>query len=294
MLTCLTKDGEYINPQDNLDEPQLRSLSKAKQLVCKVCQTPVIYRRGSKIPHFAHYRLSPSCWWKPESDEHLRIKSGIYDVCKRQGIDCKLERIIPETKQIADVFIKPSIALEIQISSLSKDQYEERHKKYQSIDYRDYWYWGEKTTPRSNEILILSQQIASSTISFYVDWVKVGVKNQSMYFNVSIVPVFKRPTSTTWGIRGAQYEIDFADAIFWQKGVPDTKAHIIKNDIKSIVKCLGGLVNHVKKLKKRYRTYKHEWGYELITNYLVNGGVKNNRLQYVLSDINHLLERYGV
>ena len=145
MLTAYAKDSVLVVAPES-DGYELRLQSQSKELVCTACGSNVFYRAGSYIPHFVHYRAAClNLYGEPESKEHLAGKWAIYTSLKSQGLDPALERFFPETGQRADVSVTvngDSIAIEVQMSHISVERWEERRKLYLSMGVRDYWYFG--------------------------------------------------------------------------------------------------------------------------------------------------------
>ncbi|MDH6373681.1 competence protein CoiA [Paenibacillus sp. PastF-3] len=129
------------------DEVLMRSLSKSCSLLCPDCHSMVIYRAGSKKPHFAHHKvcINPNPYSEPESDTHRIGKFLLYTWLK--GIypksEVQMEYYLFETKQRSDIMvIHPDgarWAFEFQCSKITGALWLERHMLYESANVQDFW-----------------------------------------------------------------------------------------------------------------------------------------------------------
>lgn len=100
--------------------------------------------------HFAHNKSECVVTnYEPETDSHIKGKEILYTWIKKNYPDAEVqyEVYIPETKQIADIFVVHSKdrlkglrwAFEFQHSPLSSKEWEKRHNLYQSVNIQDFW-----------------------------------------------------------------------------------------------------------------------------------------------------------
>jgi competence protein CoiA len=151
MLRCVAEDNTTLYAS-NCEEVSIRSLSKEKKLFCPNCQSNVIFKKGKRISaHFAHHDsecvVSHS---EPETTSHIKGKEILFDWIKLifPTADIEYEVYIPETGQIADVFIKHNDqeleglkwAFEFQHSPLSSEEWKKRHNLYESAGIQDFWF----------------------------------------------------------------------------------------------------------------------------------------------------------
>ena len=289
MLTCLTVRSKRVNPLKFLDENRLRLLSRNKRLVCPVCRNSVIYRKGSKVPHFAHYYTKSHCYWKPETEIHLLGKEMVYNICIRQGLECELEKAFPEIQQIADVFIKPNIVIEIQTSRVTKEELAQRRTRYQSIGLKDFWFWGEDVC-KSDERVMETIKFTDFLIKVCIDKVIIHPEIGQRYFLVYLSFWYKI-TGNHYRMLGdiVRYDVLASKVIFW-KGIPDTRDHLIKRDISGLIKHIRSLDKFIQNRRIRYKLYKAEWGLGIISQY---NHMLPDKLGTILNQLNMELEIYG-
>ncbi len=98
-----------------------------------------ISKRG--IQHFYH-ASDAGCNCEHESPEHLEIKDRIYRICKSEGWETRVEFPAPDRTWISDVYASRNgrnIVFEIQVSTISPDDLEDRDRKYRSEGIESYW-----------------------------------------------------------------------------------------------------------------------------------------------------------
>jgi competence protein CoiA len=130
-----------------LEEKILRQYSRQNELKCPICNDNVIFRSGTKNPHFYHKRQcnNPDPYSEPESLTHMEGKYQIYFWLKYSfpNSQVELEYGVPKTNQRSDVMlILPSgdrIAFEFQCSSIAEYRWLERHQLYQDAGTPDVW-----------------------------------------------------------------------------------------------------------------------------------------------------------
>ncbi|WP_411334297.1 competence protein CoiA [Metabacillus indicus] len=150
MLRCITSDEQTLI-SSNCNVATTRKLSTKKELLCPNCKTTVIFKAGKvKRPHFAHHNSEcVAAYHEPETDSHVKGKEILFNWLKNKypTSEIQYEVYIPETKQIADVFVKHTEegmeglrwAFEFQHSPLSSTEWNKRHELYQSEDIQDFW-----------------------------------------------------------------------------------------------------------------------------------------------------------
>ena len=112
---------------------------------CPACGTSVRLRKGKNVrAHFAHESLK-KCDFSHENEgpEHLENKKSLFYWAKK-NVKVEMECLIPELKQIADIFINKQLALEIQCSPISCDLLRDRSNGYRSLGIQVLWLLGEK------------------------------------------------------------------------------------------------------------------------------------------------------
>ena len=115
---------------------------------CLLCKHPVILKKGtSKVPHFSHKKLSPSCKQKKRSSKHLELQLQIQSLFPEAEVT--LEVPFYEIQRVADlVWEKEGIIFELQLSPLTKEEALRRERDYASIGYEVVWLLGDKTFNR--------------------------------------------------------------------------------------------------------------------------------------------------
>lgn len=135
----------------NYDRERLKNLSRRKTILCPRCKSNVVFKAGKvKAPHFAH--SNSDCVitnYEPETYAHLKGKQVLYEWLRQRypSAEVEYEVFIPETNQIADVFIEHyegdekglRWAFEFQHSPLSSSNWEARHELYKAVDIQDFW-----------------------------------------------------------------------------------------------------------------------------------------------------------
>lgn len=150
MLRCVTLNNETLYAS-NCEESSTRKLSREKNLYCPNCQNVVMFKKGRVMKaHFAHQ--TSDCVvtvYEPETDSHINGKQILYDWLREKypSAEVEFEVYIPQTKQIADVFVTHTEgevaglrwAFEFQHSPLSASDWEKRHNLYQMEGIQDFW-----------------------------------------------------------------------------------------------------------------------------------------------------------
>jgi competence protein CoiA len=96
-------------------------------------------RNGTR--HFYH-ASDTGCNYAEESQEHLEIKEQIYRICTSEHWETSVEFPAPDRTWVSDVCaVKDGrkIVFEVQISSISPVELEERDRKYRNEGIESYW-----------------------------------------------------------------------------------------------------------------------------------------------------------
>ncbi|MGG0418741.1 competence protein CoiA family protein [Priestia aryabhattai] len=150
MLRCITEDQETLYASRS-NKKYIQQLVDEGKALCPNCLQKVIHKPGrTKRAHFAHY--DSDCVvtnYEPETNSHIKGKELLYKWLKKKfpSAYVEYEVYIPETKQIADVFIKHKEgdyegliwAFEFQHSTLNVDDWQARHTLYKSAGIQDFW-----------------------------------------------------------------------------------------------------------------------------------------------------------
>ncbi|MGT2925844.1 competence protein CoiA [Streptococcus cuniculipharyngis] len=138
MLVALNEKQELINL---LVDPVPHSI----HLTCPGCRRAVTVKNGPVMrAHFAHKRLEDChLFTENESQEHLSLKAKLYRSLSLNH-SVKVEAILPEVGQIADLLVGDHLALEVQCSRLSVERLRQRTLAYQEQGYQVRWLLGKK------------------------------------------------------------------------------------------------------------------------------------------------------
>ncbi len=139
-------DGERVIGPDLSDSEwsELKARHRKGLTITMPCCGMSGHARISKcgLKHFYHAHRSDECGGEPESLDHLRLKSQIYQVCRAEGWDAQPEYQSPAGDWRADVYAtrgERSVAFEIQISKISQEELQEREEKYARDGIESYW-----------------------------------------------------------------------------------------------------------------------------------------------------------
>lgn len=91
--------------------------------------------------HFYH-AVDVGCNYEQESREHLEIKERVYRICQSEGWETSVEFPAPDRTWISDVYATRDgrkLVFEIQISTISPVELEERDRKYRAGGIESYW-----------------------------------------------------------------------------------------------------------------------------------------------------------
>ena len=138
-------DGETIIGPDLSKEEWTTLKTRHKKglaITMGCCGAPGHLRISKKgIQHFYH-AVDTGCHYEEESREHLEIKYQVYQVCKSEGWETSVEFPAPDRTWISDVYATRDdrkIVFEIQISTISPNDLEERDRKYRNEGIESYW-----------------------------------------------------------------------------------------------------------------------------------------------------------
>lgn len=134
--------GQYV--PDRVEE--LKRAGLKGQIKCPDCGSSLILKAGDiKVPHFAHRRVSPNCYFtkrSSESHEHLMGKLILYTYFKYQD---QVEAVFADKrvteKRFANVVVEQktqTVAFEI-IRQTDYKAYFEKVDEYNATDLLSYW-----------------------------------------------------------------------------------------------------------------------------------------------------------
>ena len=114
---------------------------KGRHYFCPVCDSRVTLKQGPvKTAHFSHHHIL-DCMrylYKRESVEHLELKHDLY-LALAPHYPAAMEYYLRDIEQIADLLIGESLALEIQLSTISPQLIIDRTEGYASIGIDVIW-----------------------------------------------------------------------------------------------------------------------------------------------------------
>lgn len=137
MLIAKTSSGQLVRAFDaDMTE---------KKYFCPACLGPVRLKKGAiKVWHFAHLSTQ-ACRFslENESAEHLSLKAKLFGSLSRNHL-VEIEKYFANYQQIADIFIRPKLVLEVQCSPISVQKLKERTASYHKQGLYPIWLFGEK------------------------------------------------------------------------------------------------------------------------------------------------------
>jgi competence protein CoiA len=143
-LKAVVDGATIIGPDLSLEEwNELRVRHKKGLPVTMACCGEPGHLRTSRrgMQHFYH-AVDTGCRYEEESREHLEIKYLIYRICKSEQWETYVEFSATDRTWIADVCAirdDRMVVFEIQISSISPGELEERDIKYRNEGVESYW-----------------------------------------------------------------------------------------------------------------------------------------------------------
>ena len=138
-------EGETIIGPDLSEEEWTKLKSRHKKglpIRMGCCGAPGHLRISKKGTQHFYHAVDTGCNYEEESREHLEIKYQIYRICKSENWETSVEFPASDRTWISDVYaIKDGrkIVFEIQISTISPNNLEERDKKYRNEGIESYW-----------------------------------------------------------------------------------------------------------------------------------------------------------
>jgi len=146
--------GESKNLLEENSERREYFKGNKDHFICPICLEHVTLhwaKEPKKAPHFKHTRKSTCINSISESIDHQKGKEALYNYVlhhfshKTRTID--VEHYIPETKQIADIYIEftngVKWVIEYQRSNISPEELQNRRALYKKVGITDIWIIGE-------------------------------------------------------------------------------------------------------------------------------------------------------
>lgn len=138
-------DGEtIIGPDLSAEEWTNLKVRHKKGLPVRMgcCGAPGHLRVSKKGTQHFYHASDTGCTYEEESKEHLEIKYQIYRICQAEGWETSVEFPAQDRTWISDVYAVRDgrkIVFEIQISTISTDDLEDRDRKYRNEGIESYW-----------------------------------------------------------------------------------------------------------------------------------------------------------
>ena len=158
-------DGEEVRSWQLSDEEWKALVASTKSgEICVTmccCGSRAIPKKGSRKPHFAHYRRPADCVHKDKSPEHEEAKYIIALACEEAGYEVDTEVAGPGYK--ADVLAikdEERVAFEVQLTYQTFEVICERMQKFKADGVKDVWLLSrlpagkKKNTPRMHPLTI--------------------------------------------------------------------------------------------------------------------------------------------
>lgn len=144
--------------------------------ICPQCEEPVGLHWAiptKKIPHFKHKSKKDCNYGFGESEEHnlgkIKLFNYFKDIFKSKLEIVDIEYFIPETKQIADIFLQfktgEKWVIEYQRSNIPIQDIQRRRALYRSLNIKDIWIAGENLVP-SNDLVTVNLLSAAQELRF--------------------------------------------------------------------------------------------------------------------------------
>ncbi|AGX06466.1 hypothetical protein B14911_03454 [Bacillus sp. NRRL B-14911] len=178
MLKALLRD-ELINLASTHYKDQrsrLKSDTNKDQYICPYCNGKVVINWAEvpkRIPHFSH-RQTLECIYEGggETESHrlgkVKLFNYLESLLNHKVRSIEIEHYIPETRQIADVFIEfengVQWVVEYQRSNISPEKIQERKKLYQKAGIKDIWIIGENLINSSGLVTYTVKRAAEALI----------------------------------------------------------------------------------------------------------------------------------
>lgn len=167
------------------DEDWLALRLKNKKIILTCCGGEG-YSRKSKYgeKHFVHkYQTENRCVnWKPESEDHLRIKAKLFNSIKNYAQNWQVDVEVYGKKWIADVLATKDnikLAFEIQLSPQTLEDTIKRQNEYTNSNIKSCWlFWD---TPRNRELFLPPKK---ELPVFFIDSYNYKLNNDNLYINI--------------------------------------------------------------------------------------------------------------
>lgn len=138
-------DGKTVNGPD-LSEEEWTTLKvrhkNGLSVTMGCCGAPGHVRISKNGTRHFYHASAAGCAYEQESREHLEIKEQIYRICKSENWETSVEFPAPDRTWISDVYATRDgrkIVFEIQISTISPSELEDRDRKYRNEGIESYW-----------------------------------------------------------------------------------------------------------------------------------------------------------
>jgi Competence protein CoiA-like family len=138
-------DGETIIGPDLSEEEWINLTVRHKKgllVMMDCCGAPGHLRKSKKGTRHFYHAVDTGCHYTEESAEHLEIKYQIYRMCQSAQWETYVEFPAPDRTWISDVYaVKDGrkIVFEIQISTISPADLEDRDTRYRNEGIESYW-----------------------------------------------------------------------------------------------------------------------------------------------------------
>lgn len=132
--------GPDLSPEEWADLKQRHKNGIPVTMAC--CGAPGHLRTSKRGTRHFYHAVDAGCHYAQESPEHLLIKEQIYRACRTAGWETTVEFPAPDRSWIADVYATRDgrkVVFEIQISTISPAELEDREGKYRKAGIESYW-----------------------------------------------------------------------------------------------------------------------------------------------------------
>lgn len=204
--------------------------------------------------YFAHYRKSESCDFEPESKEHLLLKEIVAVAASESGWEVVTEgsgQSNDGQQWRADVLCKrskTSVALEVQLSKQTLEEFKVRQGRYRNSAVRAAWFVDKNqfhhSKPRPCQDLPI----------FYVDWESSCTNPKVVDFEMPLADFVKSLLSgmISWKDDPEEYNVLFVKDTCWKCGTPVNLPYgysvgIYGNNIKTVPNC-DAILSDIRKI----------------------------------------------
>jgi len=156
-LSAIIENQLIIGPDLSQDEWKDLKLKHKKGLpiIMSCCGAKGHLRTSKKgLQHFYHFSKSGNCSWERESIAHLELKNEIYQICKNEGWETRVEYDSGDGDWRADVYTQrddKKIAFEVQLTKIPLEILEKRDAKYRKLGFESYWILKNKAKYKLND-----------------------------------------------------------------------------------------------------------------------------------------------